>query len=283
MNSMDAYSDLLSALERIYENREAENIADWVMEHITGKKKWQRRRGNVLLDEAMISRFRKYRDQLLSHRPVQYVLQEAFFCGMKFFVDDHVLIPRPETEELVKLVCDENLTTVNPNILDIGTGSGCIPISIRKKLPAATVTSIDVSAEALQVAQKNARQLDTDITFQELDFLNEDHWQRLGRYDIIVSNPPYIPETEKHRLDKHVVDFEPAVALFVAESDPLLFYRKIERFGGNHLKPSGKIYLEVHESYAGEVLKLFQEGGWPGRIVKDFYDKDRMIVVEGRH
>lgn len=282
MTAQEAYGDLATSLRAVYDKRESENIADWVIENITGKKGWERRGDKTPLTTDRLSLFDQYKAELLTNKPVQYVLNEAFFCGFKFVLNENVLIPRPETEELVQLITAENAGREMVSILDIGTGSGCIPISLKKKLRDATVTTIDVSSEAVKTAGENAERLNTTIEIRQTDFLNESEWDDLGQYDIVVSNPPYIPETELSLLNKNVVDYEPSEALFVPDNDPLIFYRKIERFCSTHLQNRGRIYLEVHERFAKDVLELFGEKRWSGTVVKDIYEKDRMVVVSGQ-
>lgn len=276
MTATEAYSDLSESLTSIYENREAANIADWVIENITGKKGWERKLDTRDLTIEELTRFDKYKSELLTNKPVQYVLNEAWFCGMKFYVDENVLVPRPETEELVDIITKDH-PAGTPMVIDIGSGSGCIPVSIKKKLPGARVVSCDISEGAVNVARKNARDLKADVEFQVLDFLNEINWSALPSADIIVSNPPYIPFDEKELLAKNVVDFEPSVALFVPQDDPLIFYKKILHFAGIHLRNGGKVYLEVHENLAGYVRDLFAVSADTVEIIKDMYGRERMI------
>ncbi len=280
MTSTEAFNDLSLSLANLYDDREAETIADWVLEYITAKKRWQRRTDTEPLSPNQVSLFRKFKSELLQSKPVQYVLNEAWFCGMKFILNENVLIPRPETEELVSLIVKENITRKKPTILDIGSGSGCIPIGIKSKLPEAEVFSYDISMEAVETARSNADRLEVNVKFDQLDFLDENAWEDLNSFDIIVSNPPYIPVAEKAMLDKHVVDFEPNVALFVPDDDPFIFYRKIEKFAENHLNVGGRIYLEVHENYAADVLKIYKPSFPESRLVLDMYGKERMVVVE---
>jgi release factor glutamine methyltransferase len=204
---------------------------------------------------------------------------------MKFFVNQDVLIPRPETEELVTWIVDdarrEKSSGKNnePEMLDIGTGSGCIAISVKKELPGSIINAIDVSADALFVAKKNAGVLDAQIDFLKIDFLDESAWTSLGMYDIIVSNPPYIPEKEKTTLAKNVTMYEPAVALFVQNGDPVIFYKKIAKFARSHLKPGGKIFVEIHENFSHEISVVFEEYHFRSEIKEDIYGKKRMIKM----
>jgi release factor glutamine methyltransferase len=235
---------------------------------------------NVEVEQDILQKLQHYLSELLSHKPVQYVLNEAWFYKRKFYVNEHVLIPRPETEELVEWVISEIMSSKESNvlkILDIGTGSGCIAISIKKELENIDLTAVDLSKESLEVAAKNADLLNAKIDFIEIDFLNEAVWSSLGKYDVIVSNPPYIPENEKEKLAKNVTDFEPGLALFVANDDPFIFYRKIAKFAHAHLKQGGKIFAEIHEEYPDQVADIFSSDGFKTEIAKDIYGKERML------
>lgn len=232
---------------------------------------------------------------------------------------ENVLIPRPETEELVGMVNDEfsmtnggkgikNLelgmpSTVNrqpstdsesrlttneprstnlgprPTILDIGTGSGCIAVTLQKLLPSARVTAVDVSAGALAVAQQNALAHGAAVDFLQLDFLNRDNWHLLSQYDAIVSNPPYIPQNEKEKLDTNVAAYEPGLALFVPDNDPLLFYKAIAQFGLRHLRPGGFIAVETHEDYAQATADLFRAHYGSVTVRRDLFGKERMVII----
>jgi release factor glutamine methyltransferase len=276
MDWQQAQKELLSRLSTLYEDREAAVITDWVMEQLTGWKKIDRLlHRSEPLPPAAIGQLKKYTEELLRHRPIQYVLQESWFCGMKFYVDERVLIPRPETEELVEWIAAEARPS---SLLDVGTGSGCIAISLKKKLNALTVHACDLSEGALAVARQNATTLDADIRFQQIDFLREEQWQHLPTVDLLVSNPPYIPITEKAGMAPHVVGFEPHLALFVEDNDPLVFYQKLAGFANRKLAPGGSIFVEIHEELSGPVMELFRKNGFPQTIVKkDMQGKDRMI------
>ncbi len=207
---------------------------------------------------------------------------------MKLKVNEHVLIPRPETEELVEWVVKEirnkkleirnkKVSNSTFTILDIGTGSGCIAIALKRELHRAELSAIDISNDALLVAKQNAADQNEEINFLQLDFLNERDWSLLPSFDFIVSNPPYIPENEKSKLAKNVVDHEPDVALFVTDNDPFIFYKKYASFADNHLKEKGKIFVEVHEDYSKGVQKIFEEKNFKIESKKDIYGKDRMV------
>jgi release factor glutamine methyltransferase len=280
MTTGEIYYQFKNKLKAIYDDREAKNITDWVFENVLELKNWEiRQNQNKELPGAELEEVKNYLQELLKHKPVQYVLQEAWFYKRKFFVNENVLIPRPETEELVEWIVSDFKKEKDSkpiNIIDVGTGSGCIPISLKKEL-AANITAIDVSEKALAVAKKNASRLDASIHFFQMDFLNDDEWKILSRYNIIVSNPPYIPIKEKEILGKNVTEYEPAVALFVENNDPFIFYKKIAEFAKSHLKDTGKVYVEVHEEYAGEVRNIFDSAGFISQIKKDIYGKERMV------
>ncbi len=284
MTIEQAYNDFLGSINNVYEKREAENITDWIFENVTNLKRLERNADkNVELNFAQEEKLKKYLEEIKNHKPVQYVLQEAWFYKKKFFVNEHVLIPRPETEELVNWIVNDTQTSEHENhprklqILDIGTGSGCIAISINKELKHANVFAIDVSDDALKVAQRNANNLDANINFSRINFLDKKEWESLNMFDIIVSNPPYIPKVEKEKLAKNVTDFEPGIALFVPDNDPFIFYKKISVFAKSHLKTDGKIYVEVHEDYAKKIKDIFEESGFISVIKSDIYGKERMV------
>ncbi|MEO6820233.1 MAG: peptide chain release factor N(5)-glutamine methyltransferase [Ginsengibacter sp.] len=281
MNAIEIYKQFNLQLESVYESREADNISDWVFENVTGLKKWQRKNTELILPVETQNIIQKYLAELLSHKPVQYVLNEAWFYKRKFFVNEHVLIPRPETEELVEWIINDvkaiNKTNKDLKILDIGTGSGCIPISLKLELPFSEVSSIDVSEMALKTSTRNANELGAKITLIHLDFLDETQWESMPAFNIIVSNPPYIPIAEKSLLDKNVTDYEPGIALFVEDNNPFIFYEKIIHFSKIHLRENGKIYVEIHEEYAKEIKQLFEESGFLSEIKMDIYGKQRMV------
>jgi release factor glutamine methyltransferase len=283
MTLNDYQQQLLSLLSGLYEPREAANITDWVMENVTGWKKIDRVvNKHANLSAAQIARLQQISEDLLKRRPVQYVLGEAWFYGMKFYVNESVLIPRPETEELVDWVVNDfqNKPQQNFFILDVGSGSGCIPIAIKKNLEWANVKSCDVSEAALSVATKNAAELKIDVQFYQLDFLNAANWQQAGSFDVIVSNPPYIPNKEIVEMEKHVVDFEPHLALFVENENPLIFYKAIADFATQHLKTKGAVYMETHMALANEVAALFSNELFETvEVRKDLQSKDRMVKV----
>jgi release factor glutamine methyltransferase len=280
MNLQAAFTLIINTLEPLQGAREAANIAHIVMEHLTGMSKMDR---IVYKDKLLLppqeQQLQQALDALLKHEPVQYVTGKAWFYGLEFTVNSHVLIPRPETEELVEWIVKDVQTPVK--ILDIGTGSGAIPMALKKELPAATVWSVDVSAGALEVAATNATQLKLDVHFEQLDVLDVKATQALPMFDIIVSNPPYIRESEKTDMEEQVVAYEPNIALFVPDNDALLFYRQIGLLAKEKLTAGGSLYFEINEAFGKEVVELLEEQGFKHVILKqDLYGKDRMVRGE---
>jgi release factor glutamine methyltransferase len=273
---------LKDALKHLYDDREAAAIAHEVMEHITGLDKT----GRLIHKELLLTSEQetKFNQSLLSLQkgvPMQYVTGTAWFMGNKYAVTPDVLIPRPETEELVQWIVNDQKEKGSVNaavILEIGSGSGCIPISLKKKLPYSDITSCDISEGALKVATKNAEDLGAVVTFKHADFLNQEQWNEFDKYDIVVSNPPYIPVSEKEKLHINVRENEPATALFVPDDDALVFYRAIAHFGLNHLKEGGCIYCELDAAHAVETKELFEQTGYTIVTLKaDMFNNLRML------
>ena len=282
MMTIDAlYKHFVEQLKIIYDEREANNIADWVFESIASIKRIDRVSvKQKQLNNAEVEQLGDALEKLLAHIPVQYILGEAWFYKMKLKVNEHVLIPRPETEELVEWIVQEfKIQNSKFKILDIGTGSGCIAIALKKEFPAAEIFAIDVSKDALQVAKENADDQKAQMNFSQIDFLNEESWKQLLSFDFIVSNPPYIPENEKKNLAKNVVDHEPHIALFVKDIDPFIFYKKIASFADTYLNEKGKVFVEVHEDYATEVQKIFADKNFKTEMKRDIFERDRMICA----
>lgn len=281
LSYQQAFYSLCKQLGKIYSDTEAAAIAHEIMEFVTGKGRLQRlvEKDNHL-DERQQSLYDNAIVRLLNGEPLQYITGVQWFFGKPFQVNTSVLIPRPETEELVQWVIDEWQDKNDLTILDIGTGSGCIPISLKLKLPAASIAAIDVSKSALTVALQNAQQHQAEIFFLEMDFLKEDQWEKLGQFDIIASNPPYIPEHELDTLERNVRDFEPEIALFVPNTDALLFYRHIARFAKEHLSPDGAVYCELHRDYAQATQAMFEAMSYKTTLRKDMHGNDRMLRAE---
>ena len=284
MTLNEARTVLTKELKNVYETDESRNIIELVIEHITNMSRAEQVKNKVpYLTCTQLEDLDAITERLKKNEPVQYVLGEAWFAGMKFKVNKNVLIPRPETDELVDWIVKENQKSnpesfrdKNQNIIDIGTGSGCIPIAIKKKLPEAKVSAIDVCSEALFTATENAVALNAEVNFVLLDFLDEEKWKELGQYNIIVSNPPYVKQSELNTLHDRVKEFEPHLALFVPDEDALLFYKKLSGFALKHLKPGGNLFVEINESLGEQVVSLFR-GFANIELRKDMQEKDRMI------
>jgi len=215
---------------------------------------------------------------LLNNKPLQHIIGYAPCLDYEFIVNEDVLIPRPETEELVDII-SKSINTKTLKILDIGTGSGCIAISLQK-LTSANVTAIDISKDALKIAIQNAKNNDANIEFIELDILNKNSWHKLDNdFDIIVSNPPYVRNLEKELMSKNVIDFDPSLALFVEDNNPLIFYKAITQFAKLHLKDRGILWFEINEYLGQETKELIQKHFNTAEIIKDFRGKERFIRV----
>lgn len=224
------------------------------------------------LPEALLIDFEK----LKSNEPIQYILGHGPFYGREFLVTEDTLIPRNETEELVHLIIKEN-PKPNLRVLDIGTGTGCIPITLALEMKSPEVYAIDISEKALAVSSENAKLLHAKVDFSKCDILKEK--PQVADLDILVSNPPYIPLAEKGQMHRNVLDFEPDLALFVNDEDPLIFYRVISDEGKKLLKPTGKIYFEINERFGKEVSEIMMAFGYQNvRVIKDLNGKDRIVA-----
>ena len=270
----DRQASLTQSLSAIYPPSEARVIAQWVIEDVT-----QLHGVRMVMDRFRVltahqeEQIDQYAERLLRHEPIQYILGYAEFYGLQFRVNPSVLIPRPETEELVRWIIEDNIhSTPKTNILDIGTGSGCIPVSLKKHLADTSVHAIDISQDALKVARLNAAANDTKVNFYLLDILSEIPAER---YDVIVSNPPYISAGEKSVMTANVLDYEPHLALF--SDDPLLFYRRIAELTPDILHTSGRVYIEISEYRASDVEAIFAEQGFKTENRKDMYGRNRMV------
>lgn len=232
------------------------------------------------LDVTIISKLEDILKRLQNGEPVQYIIGKAFFYNSEFIVTPATLIPRPETEELVQWILDDarQHSASELSILDIGTGTGCIAISLKKELPKASVSALDVSPDALIVARENARLIDADVNFIEDNILASHAYKDENKLDIIVSNPPYVTPADKEQMHRNVTDFEPHTALFVPENDPLLFYKAIADFALEHLIESGLLYFEINESYGAETAAMLDAKGFKDIVLrKDLPGRDRMV------
>ena len=248
-----------------------------LFEHVTGNNQLQQViHKNDQLSEVQVNELKKYGEELAKGKPIQYILGKAWFMGKEYIVNDQVLIPRPETEELVEWILEYAEIINKPlHIIDIGTGSGCIPIALKTALPNCTITGLDISEGALAVAKLNATKLNTNIEWIQQDILMSASMP--SNYDIIVSNPPYIPFNEKVNMQVQVKNYEPAVALFVTNEDSLIFYRIIARLAKQCLNPNGQLFFEMHYDQGKAIQSLFEEMGYHAELRKDMFGKDRMI------
>jgi release factor glutamine methyltransferase len=297
MKMADAERYISGRLQEVYEESEAKNIADLLIEHITSLSKNERlSRNEYEITPEQELAFRDDIQRLLKHEPIQYLMNKSWFYGLELFVDPSVLIPRPETEELVEWVINDIKAsgldvftrdmagadkTNLLKILDVGTGSGCIALALKKAMPKAEIWGCDMSEEALNVARRNGSALDIRVDFQGLNFLDPEQQRQLPTVNILVSNPPYIPIKDKQLMDRNVVEHEPHLALFVPNDDPLVFYRALAKFGMHRLYENGSIYMEIHEDLGNQVTDLFKEQGYFSVVVKkDMQGKNRMVKVK---
>ena len=272
--------DIATQLQAAYPKDEAEALAWWIAEEMTGLSRTQLLSGckitkNFANTQEIIAANAKLQEiieRLLHFEPIQYVFGHTLWCGLDLKVTPATLIPRPETAELVNKVESLKLKVESPKVLDIGTGSGCIAIALKKLHPEWQVTGIDISAEAIEVAKENAQKNGVKAEFRRMDVLTNP-FDSIGTFDIVVSNPPYICEKEKEGMRRNVLEYEPAQALFVPDDDPLVFYRRIAQLNlGQYL------FFEINEAYAEEMRELLSEFGYTDiQITNDIYGKPRII------
>jgi release factor glutamine methyltransferase len=277
-----AFYELKASLLSLYDEREAAAISHELLQHITGLDKTQRliRKDDSLSPEQQ-GLFQVASDKLAKGCPIQYITGCAWFLGREYMVNESVLIPRPETEELVQWALhDLHLSGLTgPTILDIGTGSGCIPISLKLALPLSEVSSCDISKDALAIADSNAQRLSAhDIRFINADVLSPAIVTQLAGYDVIISNPPYIPVSLSATMHINVKEHEPAIALFVPDDDPFIFYKAIAAIGHQHLRSKGYIYCEIESSHGDACAAVFrQEGYTTVELRNDIHGNPRML------
>jgi release factor glutamine methyltransferase len=283
----EAYYILQSDLSALYDNREAANIADWVMEEVTKLTKSQRIiHHNQPLTDEQVEVLHHFKNELQQGRPIQYVLGYSWFRGLQLKVNEHVLIPRPETEELVEAIKkyyieNKHVGDIKLKAIDIGTGSGCIAIALQHEFADWEVWALDTSASALSIAAENAKQLNQEIHFKQADILTDLKIDHLPVFDVIVSNPPYIPIENKEEMTNQVLNHEPHLALFISNKDPLQFYKAIVKFSEFHLRRGGTLWFETHTDYANNVATLLRENDYENVLVlKDFQGKDRIVTAK---
>ena len=275
MNFKQSEQQFIEEVSSLYEQQEAKELFYLVTLQLSG---WGRAQlmvnQDVILSEEQQTAYQKVFNELKTGKPIQHIFSEAWFYGLKFKVNGAVLIPRPETEELVEWILTD-LSIPSQKILDIGTGSGCIAISLKKNKPTAEVSALDVSEEALAVAKTNASQNQTNINFIQSDILS---YTTEEKYDLIVSNPPYITENEKREMHQNVLAYEPHLALFVSNENPLIFYAAIADFACKQLQDNGLLYFEINEYLGKETVDMLSAKGFINIVLKkDMQGKDRMI------
>ncbi|WP_293893362.1 peptide chain release factor N(5)-glutamine methyltransferase [Sporocytophaga sp.] len=268
----------ISAAINVYDKSEAESIAYILMEHF-----WTINKTDVLLNQKTTEVNEEELSSLIKRintaEPVQYITGETWFYDRKFKVNKHVLIPRFETEELVHLIINEHKKKQQLRILDACTGSGCIAISLNAELNSEQTFAVDISTEALQTAKSNAELNNTPVTFIQDNLLNPDLGMLPDNLDIFVSNPPYVKESEKALMHSNVLDYEPHLALFVEDDNPLIFYKALTKLANNLLKPGGKIYFEINEQLGKETAEVLRSFDFQNiRVVKDLNGKDRIVA-----
>ncbi len=276
MTLQDFKLKMISELSSIYEMDELNSIYNLLSEdYLKIPRSKILLADEIHLDESKQTLFLSALERLKTHEPIQYVLGKTSFMDLEFKVNSSVLIPRPETEELVRLMLKEDFD--GKEILDIGTGSGCIAISLAKNLPNAKVSALDISSDALEVAKENAKLNNVSIEFIHADIFE---FQSEKKYDIIVSNPPYVTESEKPLMKQNVLGFEPDLALFVNDITPLKFYEHIVRFSNNQLNSNGKIYFEINENLVDLFFKVCNDHNLKKyRIMKDYKGRNRFIKI----
>lgn len=272
----EIFRALTEAGAELYGEAEARQIAEMVLESRGVSR-------NMLLvepnEELQFPDLDSVINDIRAWRPVQYIIGTAEFAGMDFEVSDAVLIPRPETEELVDWIASE--VGDSASILDVGTGSGCIAIALSRAVSGSSVWALDISAEALAVARRNGAKYAPDVRFVEGDALSDFSALFAEKFDVVVSNPPYIPDSDSRLMRHNVTDYEPHTALFVPDNDPLLFYRSIARTALKMLKAEGKLYFEIYESLADEMQRMLRAEGYEEIVVReDFRGKPRMICAK---
>ena len=269
----------LTELANLYGADEAGIMLNLLIEHFFGLKRTdQLLQPNFRLTETEMLKLHFAVKELKRERPVQYITGEVEFCGINLKVNPSVLIPRPETEELVDKIVKENVGKTRLTVLDIGTGSGSIALALKKLLTHSDIVAVDVSEKSLLVARENSLSTSLNVEFVKLNILNRQEWGRLEVFDLIVSNPPYVTESDKKMMSKNVVDNEPYIALFVTDDDPLLFYNAIANFALTHLNKGGELWFEINEKFGDDIRKLLENNGFVNvNVYSDFRGKDRFI------
>ena len=278
MTIKDLHHYSLSSLTSQYPEKEAKNLTYMALSNIFNLSRYQIHLNfDKTVDEDQYAKIKNIVDELKQYKPIQYIFKETEFYNCRINVSEDVLIPRPETEELVDwIIQDQNNNEIE--ILDIGTGSGCISIALAKNLSLSKVTAFDISPDAIDIAKSNAVTNNVEIKFQEVDLFNIQNKLQVYKFDIIVSNPPYVRECEKKMMQSNVLNWEPEISLFVPDDNPMLFYNTIIPFAATSLKSKGLIYLEINENYPEEVKEVLMNNDFSTiEIRKDISGKFRMI------
>jgi release factor glutamine methyltransferase len=274
----EAYQNFKLLITKVYEPEEAETITAMVFKEVLGYDRIKLiLNENDLLSASLFEQLDFISFQLLQHQPIQYILGYSYFNDLKFTVNKNVLIPRPETVDLVHLIL-KNHSQDTLAIIDIGTGSACIPICLKKERSLWNVTGLDISADALQVAALNVKQHEVNVSLIEADIFE---YQPKQKFDLIVSNPPYVLETEKMQMHKNVLEYEPSLALFVADQEPLKYYERITEIAQQYLNPNGFLYFEINESFAAQTQALLEKHAFEHiQIIQDFKGKNRFVSAQ---
>lgn len=275
-----SFEYIRTQLKDIYAETEIGSISYLLMSEITGFSRTEIfLNKNTKISDNQEFLLKKYVEELKNHTPIQYVIGKTEFYGLTFKVDKSVLIPRPETEELVDWITQSFSKNQAIQLLDIGTGSGCIAITLKHIFKNSTVTAFDISDAAIQTALINAESNNCQVNFQKTDILNKQTSDI--QYDVIVSNPPYIPDSDKLEILPNVLNYEPHLALFVPDNDPLVFYNAIAKFACNNLKPNGLLFFEIHRDFGNQIIELLNQLGFSDILLrKDISGNDRMIRAQ---
>lgn len=282
----DIRSYYAQQLFNFYDEREVEIFLFMLLEEFAGISKSQvfLKPESTISESELLNIHFAVKD-LKNYKPIQYILGKTEFYGFPILVNPDVLIPRPETEELVDWVFNDTKQNSELRVLDIGTGSGCIAIALKNKLPDIRIQAIDISFGALEIAEQNAKMNQVDITFHRTDIFDKKEWGKLGYYDIIISNPPYVRHVEKNEMQKNVLNYEPVSALFVDDKNPLLFYTSIAEFAKSNLNQNGSLYCEINQYLGEETFQLFEKFGYKDiQLKQDLKGNTRFIkAVEDFH
>jgi release factor glutamine methyltransferase len=274
---------LTNELTSIYSSGEAQSISRLILEHLGFQEISILKEPSTVIDYKIQAEIRQIVGELKNNRPIQYVLGETEFYGLKLKVDKNVLIPRSETEELVSHIIAEN-KQIKPVVLDIGTGSGCIPIALGSHIECTNIIAIDVDERALEIARGNALDNKVGVRFIKESIFEMSTLPIGGKVDILVSNPPYVTVSEKKLMNANVTEFEPGLALFVPDDDPLMFYKEIIRLANDVLADDGVIWLEINEAFGQQTLDMIIGAGFEDAILfKDIHEKDRFIKAKKKH